>query len=73
MDSKIKLRWLTRQRRITAEQVRSYQEKWDLPLSQAKRELEQSSTTTVLQVWETYDTFGNGTWQDIPQELEYYD
>lgn len=69
----MKLRWLTRQRRITAEQVRAYQEKWDLPLSQAKRELEQGSTTTVLQVWKTYDTFGNGAWQDIPQELEYYD
>ena len=69
----MKLRWLTRQRRITADQVRAYSDKWDLPMMQAKNELELDSTITVLQVWQPYDTFGNGTWQDIPTELEYYD
>lgn len=67
----MKLRWLITKKQITAEQVREYAAKYQLPLMQAKAELEASNTHQRLQVWEPYDTFGNGTWKEIPTEVEY--
>lgn len=67
-----KLRWLTRKRRITAEQVNAYQEKWDLSKSQALRELAQDGQTTVLQ-YQTQDALDNTVWLDVEQTTEYYD
>lgn len=67
----MKLRWLTTKKRITAEQVREYANKWQIPLMLAKAELESNGSSHRLQYWEAYDPFGNGTWKEIPTEVEY--
>jgi len=67
----MKLRWLIIKKRTTAEQVREYATKWQMPLMQAKAELEADNTHKRLQYWEAFDHFGNGTWKEIPIEVEY--
>jgi hypothetical protein len=67
----MKLRWLITKKHTTAEGVREYALKWQIPLMQAKAELEADSTHQRLQYYELYDKFGNGTWKEIPTEIEY--
>lgn len=67
----MKLRWLITKKRTQAEGVREYALKWQIPLMQAKAELEADNTHRRLQVWEIFDKFGNGTWKEIPTEVEY--
>lgn len=58
----MKLRWVVERRTITAEQVRAYSEKYDVPMMQAKKELTKESKP-VLQYYD------NGTWQNVPIEV----
>ena len=62
-----KFRWVIKRRTVTAEQVRAYSQKYDVPMMQAKKELVDESEP-ILQQFVTYDPFGNGKWEDIPLE-----
>ena len=58
----MKLRWAIKRRTVTAEQVRAYSEKYDVPMMQAKRELVGESKP-VLQYYD------NDAWHDVPLEV----
>jgi hypothetical protein len=66
----IKLRYVIRKNRVSAGKVREYALTHDISLSEAKQLLVDESEP-ILQVWQQYDPFGNGTWQDIPTETQY--
>ncbi len=66
----IKLRYLIRKNRVSAREVREYALTHDISLSEAKQLLVDESEP-ILQVWQQYDNWGNGVWQDIPTETEY--
>ena len=66
----MKLRYVIRKNRLSAGEVKQYALKHDVSLSEAKQLLV-DELEPVLQVWQQYDQFGNGTWQDIPTIIEY--
>jgi hypothetical protein len=66
----MKLRYVIRKNRLSASEVKEYALKHDISFSDAKLIL-LDEPDPVLQVWQQYDQFGNGTWQDIPTIIEY--
>lgn len=66
----MKLRYVTYKNRVTANEVHNYAVTKDLSLMEAKAALVNKSEP-LLQVWVTYDQFGNGTWENIEHVTEY--
>ena len=66
----MKLRYVTYKNRVTANEVSTYAATKDISIMEAKTALVNESEPT-LQVWVTYDQFGNGTWETIEHITEY--
>ncbi len=64
----MKLRWLVSKRKLTADMVREYSEKYSVSMMTAKRELESSNTTKTLQYYDE-----NDIWIDVDYEVEYFE
>ena len=64
----MKIRWVQRKKRITAEMVKEYAEKYSVSMMTAKHELERDNTGQLLQ----YCTWF-GQWRDIPYVVEYFE
>ena len=64
----MKLRWLHRSRRITADMVRAYSEKYNISPLTAKSELQKDNTGMILQYRTWY-----GMWRDIPSVVEHFE
>lgn len=65
----MKLRWLQRKRKITADMVREYSSKYSLSMMTAKIELEKDNTEMVLQYYDG----NNEIWLDVDHVVEYFE
>ncbi len=64
----MKLRWLVTRRKLTADMVREYSEKYSVSMMTAKHELEKDNTSKTLQYYNE-----NGIWLDVDYEVEYFE
>jgi hypothetical protein len=64
----MKIRWMQRKRKLTADVVKAYSEKWSVSMSDAKKELEKDNTGYTLQYRTWY-----GKWKEIPAVTEYFE
>ena len=66
---KMELRWLVKKVNFNADMVREYSVKWNVSMSQAKKELERDNTQPTLQ----YRSYPFHEWTDLPVVYEYID
>jgi len=64
---KMELRWLVKKVNLNADMVRDYSVKWNISMSQAKKELERDNTQPTLQ----YRSYPFHEWTDLPVVYEY--
>ena len=65
----MKLRWLERKRKITADMVREYSAKYSLSMMTAKLQLEKDNTESVLQYYDN----DHEIWLDVDHVVEYFE
>lgn len=66
--TEMRIRWMQRKRKITADAVKAYSEKWSVSMMTAKQELEKDNTGYTLQYRTWY-----GKWKEIPAVTEYFE